>query len=318
MNFRRLSYFIKIAELGSISRAADRLRIAQPALSRQMNLLEEEMGVPLFARHRRGMVLTPEGEHLRAAIVGPLRQLDMAVEDVRSLSSELGGNVAFGMPPTVSYIFAGPLARRVAAQVPSVSLRIVEGYAGHLIDWLQRGELDIAILYGPAADYRLSAEELMVEELMLVGPPNCALEPSTPVRAEDLQALPLILPSHPHGLRVIVDALAAKAKIKLDIRFQADSFALMKDLVETGLGYAPLPFSSFSREAQAGRLRYAPISEPRITRQLMLAMQPGHSRPRAVHKLEDIVRKEIVALHDSGTWVTDLLFDPQDYRGTRP
>jgi DNA-binding transcriptional LysR family regulator len=256
------------------------------------------------------MALTPEGEQLRARIAGPMRQIDLAVEDLRSLGTGTAGNVVFGLPPTASYVLAGPLSRRVAEQAPNLALRIVEGYAGHLIDWLQRGEIDIAILYGPAADYRLSASELLIEELMLVGPPDCALRPEVGVPFAELAGLPLVLPSHPHGLRIVVDNMASRQKVKLDIRFQADSFTLMKELVETGLGYTTLPLSSLIREAEAGRLRYAPIVQPRITRQLMLATQPGITLPRATHRLASLIRQEVASLVGAGRWSANLLFDP--------
>lgn len=310
MNFKRLNYFLKIAELGSVSRAADRLRIAQPALSRQMGLLEAELGVALFERHRRGMALTREGEELRSRTIGPMRQIDLAAEDLRSVGEGMAGNVAFGLPPTASHVLAGPLARRVANEAPNLALRIVEGYAGHLIDWLQRGEIDIAILYGPASDYRLSANELLVEELMLVGAPGCGLRPEEPVAFEKLAELPLILPSHPHGLRVLVESMAAMTETKLNIRVQADSFTLMKELVESGLGYTTLPLPSFNREALSGQLLYAPICNPHVTRQLMLAMQPGTAHSRSTYKLAKMIRQEVAALVNAGCWSAKLLFDP--------
>lgn len=309
MDYRRLNYFLRISELGSLSRAADRLRIAQPALSRQMHLLEQEVGLPLFIRHRRGVALTEVGEELRSKLIGPMRQIEIAVEDMRSLSRELGGQVALGMPPTVGHVLAGPLARRIAARAPNVSLRIVEGYGGHLVDWLQRGEIDIAILYGPVADFRLSAKELVLEELMLVGPPDCALQPDVGLEFERLSRLSLILPSHPHGLRLVVDGMAAKMKIKLEVRFQADSFALMKELVESGLGYTVLPLSSFAREATVGRLRYAPFSRPRVMRHLMLAKQPGADHSRATHMLERFIHEEITELIGAGHWKVARLAD---------
>jgi DNA-binding transcriptional LysR family regulator len=302
MDFRRMTYFVQVAELGSLSKVADRLRIAQPALSRQIRLLEAEVGVPLFERHRRGMQLTAAGEKLRQHIIGPLRQLDQAVEAVRSLRTELSGHIAFGMLPTVSHVLAGPLARRMAQQTPRVSLRIIEGYGGHLIDWLQRGEIDAAILYGPAANLTLKASDLLSEELVLVGPPDCDLTPQQAVYFRDLADLPLVLPSRPHGLRMVVDAVAGKMKAPLNVRFQADSFTLMKDLVEAGLGYTILPLSAFGREAAAERLRYAPIAKPKVTRQLSLAAQPGGLPIRAAEQLEMLVRQEIAILVREGHW----------------
>jgi len=313
MDFKRLSNFVLIAELGSLSKAADKIHIAQPALSRQMRLLEQYVGVPLFKRHRRGMQLTLEGEELRSRLVVPLYQIGRAVEDTRSLSKEVGGNVAFGMIPTAGYVLAGPLARRVAQRAPNVSLRVVEGYGGHLIDWLQRGEIDIALLYGPASDYRLAAEDLLIDELMLVGPPNCGLSPDSPVAFSQLARLPLVLPSRPHGLRVVVDKVAAKTKTILKVRFQADSFQLMKELVTSGLGYTTLPYSSFSREAIAGSLKHAPIIKPPVTRCLVLAAQPGNEISRAARRLETLIRQELAALVTAGKWEANLLFDAETF-----
>ncbi len=318
MNFKHLANFVRVAEIGSVSRAADRLRIAQPALSRQMQLLEEQIGAPLFARHRRGMALTEAGEELRMRLVGPLRQIEQVFEDVRALSHAVGGNIAFGMPPTTSNVLAGALSRSVVAHAPNVSLRVVEGYGAHLIDWLQRGEIDLALLYGPAADLQLRAEELLIEDIMLVGPSDSELSADRPVSFERLAHLPLILPSHPHGLRVIVDSAAAKARKPISVRFQADSFTLMKELVESHLGYTMLPLSAFSLEAEAGRLRYAPVEKPMVTRQLVLATQPGNIATRATRILATLVRREIVALVASGRWKAHLMFDPADYPPLTP
>lgn len=313
MDFKRLANFVRVAELGSVSRAADRIRIAQPALSRQMRLLEEEMGLPLFVRHRRGITLTEAGEELRDRLAGPLHQIEQVFEDVRALSRSVGGSFAFGMPPTTSYVLAAPLARSVVEHAPNVSLRVVEGYAAHLMDWLHRGEIDAALLYGPAADFRLYAEELLIEEIRLVGPPDSALNPDDMIPFSEVAKLPLALPSHPHGLRIVADNAAAKARTRLDVRFQADSFVLMKELVESGLGYTLLPLSAFSREAAAGRLRHARIVDPVVTRQLVLAMQPGKSVTRAGHVLGALVRHEIAALVAAGRWTASLMFDPADY-----
>lgn len=312
VDFRRLASFMWVADLGSLSRAADRMRVAQPALSRQMRLLEAELGVSLFSRHRRGMSLTLAGEELHSRLLGPLRQIEMVIEDIRSLSSEVAGNVAIGVPPTVGLVLAGSLAKRVVSQAPNVSLRVVEGYAAHLVDWLQRGEIDVAILYGPASDLQLKTEELLIEDICLVGSADSALSPDTSVPFSDLTALPLILPSRPNGLRVVADSAAAKAKMKLSVRFQADSFVLMKELVESGLGYSMMPYSAIAREVEAGRLRWAPIVDPAVRRQLVLATYLG-TTSRTVQTLTKIIRREIDELVKRGRWSAKILFDPSSY-----
>lgn len=312
MDLKRLHNFLLIAEAGSLSRASDRTRVAQPVLSRQMQLLEEEIGVPLFVRHRRGMHLTEAGEELQRRLVGPLRQIEQAVEDVCTLSTEASGHISFGMPPTVSYVLASRLARRVAAQAPNVSLRIVEGYTGHLVDWLQRGEIDLSILYGPASDLHMKVEELVREQLMLIGPPNCALEPDHPVTIAEMTKLPLVLPSSSHGLRAMVENSARRVKAKLNIRFEADSFVVLKELVESGLGYTVLPLSAFSREVAAGHLRYAPLHKPPLMRQLVMAGQDDSGLSRASRIVRQLVRDEINDLIKSGEWHAQLLM-PQDH-----
>jgi LysR family transcriptional regulator, nitrogen assimilation regulatory protein len=142
MDLKRLRIFMQVADVGSLSTAS--------ALSRQIKLLEAEIGLNLFVRFGRGMQLTEVGQELLKRVSGLLHQLERSVEDVRSLSSEPAGHVALGMMPTISYLLAGPVAYRVAKELPDVSLRIVEDYTGHLIDWLQRGEVAFPCCTGPA------------------------------------------------------------------------------------------------------------------------------------------------------------------------
>lgn len=307
MELKHLENFLKIAELGSMSRAADRLRIPQPALSRQLRNLEIEAGSALFVRHRRGMQLTSAGEELQRRLSGPLRQIFLAFQDVRSISTEASGTMSLGMPPTVSCILASRFAKRVAEQAPNVSLRIVEGYAGHLVDWLQRGELDAAVLYGPASDLHMHVEELLMDQLMLVGPASSDLRPDCPVKVRDLASFPMVLPSHPHGIRVVVENAARRVKADLKIKFEADSFLVLKELAQLGLGYTVLPYTSFSREAEAGLLRHAPLVDPPVMRQLVLGTQINEES-RARKTVVRLVRDEIKGLVKGGAWPAQLQF----------
>jgi DNA-binding transcriptional LysR family regulator len=307
MNLQHLKTFIRVAELGSLSKASDRMRIAQPALSRQMKLLQDEIGVPLFERHRGGMRLTQAGDELLQRVSGLVRQLDQAYADVRSMSGAPGGQVAFGIVPTVSHVLSARLARRVAADFPGISLRIVEGYAGHQTEWLQKGEIDVAIMYGPAADFHMKTTELLVEELALVGPPDSDLSSTTPVSVAAFARLPLVLPSRPHGLRMVVEAAALKVKAKLDVRFEADSFHVLKDLVEKGLGFTALPLSAIASEARQGLLKHAPLIKPKVTRQLILGV-PESMLSHATRTVIGLALQEIVTLVRAGEWQAQLLF----------
>lgn len=311
MDFKRLGYFAQIAELGSLTRTAERLGIAQPSLSRQMRLLEEELGVTLFTRGPRGMQLTEAGELLRARIAGPLRQIGHAIYEVRTAPTEAGGSVAFGMPPTMIQLLAGPLARRVAASAPNISLRIVDGYSGHLLDWMKRGELDAAILYGPTPA-GVNATKLVEDELVLAGPPGSPVASEGALDFLRLGELPLVLPSPTHGLRIALEMAASRAGVTLNVVHQADSFHLMKELVESGLGHTALPLFAISREVEAGRLTYNRIVNPQALRQLFLGMQSGAQSPRAVLQIAAFVREEVAALVEDGRWPGARLFGVGD------
>jgi LysR family nitrogen assimilation transcriptional regulator len=308
MNLQQLKTFVLIAELGSLSRVSDRIRVAQPALSRQMRLLQEEVGVSLLTRHRHGLRLTEEGTELMSRISGVLRQLDQAFEDVRTLSRTTRGSVSLGIVPTASYVLAGKLASEVAAKFPGISLRIVEAYSAPLIEWLQRGEIDVAIMYGSDADLHLKTEALLSDRLVLVGPSDSNLKPELPVAVAAISRLPLVLPSRPNGLRLLVERAASKAKVKLAVRFEADSFRVLIDLVEKGLGFTLLPLSAISHEREAGRLKFAPIVTPSITRRLVLGMPADGITSRATKTVIALARQAIEDLARSDAWPAKLLF----------
>src|SRR6202171_2661341 len=154
MDLKQLRTFRAVAELGSLSKAADRLRAAQPALSRHIKLLEHELRVELFIRNGRGMLLTSAGRILLDRTTGLVRQIEQVRDDIQSANGRPSGRVILGLVPTVSAVFSGRVALRVITDFPDVSLRIVESYGGHLVEGVDRGEMDLAITYGPAGGLR--------------------------------------------------------------------------------------------------------------------------------------------------------------------
>src|SRR3954471_13308131 len=169
MDLKQLRTFRAVAELGSLSKAADRLRAAQPALSRHIKLLEHELRVELFVRNGRGMLLTSAGRMLLDRTTGLIRQIEQVSDDLKSANGNPSGRVILGLVPTVSAVLSGRFARRVINEFPDVSLRIVESYGGHLIEWLHRGEMDLAIIYGPAVDLHLQVQSIGREEIVAAG-----------------------------------------------------------------------------------------------------------------------------------------------------
>jgi len=302
MDIKQLKTFLKVAEAGSLSKASDLLRLAQPALSRHIKLLEAELGVPLFIRYGRGMQLTPAGQEFLSRIAGIIQQIEASIADIRSLKSEPQGSVSLGMMPTLSYLLSVRLARRVASELPGVSLRIVEAYAGHLVDWLHRGEIDVSLLYGPGAAVHARTQDLLFEELVLVGSAKEKRSMAGDFPVNRMADLPLVLPSRSHGLRAVVEAAAAKAKVSLNVRFEADSFRVLKDLVQDGLGFTVLPRSAISRELKRGIFQTSNLCKPKVMRQIVLALPADRTDTRATNAVVALLTDEIAGMLRNVEW----------------
>ena len=257
MDLKQLRTFRAVAELGSLSKAADRLRAAQPALSRHIKLLEHELRVELFVRNGRGMLLTSAGRMLLDRTTGLIRQIEQVSDDLKSANGNPSGRVILGLVPTVSAVLSGRFARRVINEFPDVSLRIVESYGGHLVEWLHRGEMDLAIIYGPAVDLHLQVQSIGREDIVAVGPPGSGLSKRKQVDLKWLVKQRLILPSISHGLRALLEKALAREKLKLDAMIEVDSYRAQISLMEEGLGYTLLPPSAIRTEVAAKRLEMA-------------------------------------------------------------
>ena len=302
MDLRQLRTFSCVAELGSLSKASDTLRVAQPALSRQIKLLEHELRAELFTRNGRGMVLTDAGRLLLARTAGIVRQIDQVRDEIQSAGGPPSGRVVLGLVPTVSCVISARLARRTVDRYPGISLCIVESYSGHLMEWLHRGEMDLALIYGPSSDLHLTVQSLGRDTIVAVGPRGSGLAQKKQVDIGWLLRQRLVLPSHSHGLRALIEHAAAKKKLKLDVKLEADSFRVLTSLVEEGLGYTLLPPSSVRNEVASGRLETAAIAKPAPMRELTLASPIDHPGSTAITLITELIRDELSACREEGLW----------------
>lgn len=307
MDVPQLRTILQVAELGSLSKAADRLRIAQPALSRQVRLLEEELGIRLFDRHGRGMVVTEAGKEVLRHAQRIMQELDEIRATVADEDAPLRGQVSIGMPPTVSDILSVPLVSAFQVRHPEARLRIVSAYTGYLLDWLHRGELDVAIMYETRPVRSLRMEPLLEEVLFLIGPPDSGLRPDLPVSFAQVAALKLFLPSLGHGLRTILEQSAQIAGCRLEVPVEADSYSTLKNLVESGHGYTILPLAPIHRDVLVGRLVYAPIEGPTPSRRLMLTYPTDRATPRLARFAGNVMSATASDLVRSGVWSGRLL-----------
>jgi len=197
MDTRRLYSFVRVVDAGSITRAADLLHIAQPALSQQMTALESLFGQQLLSRSKQGVEPTEAGRVLYRHARVILRQLEQAQADVEIVGRELAGGVSVGLAPysTINAL-ALPLLSAVRARYPRVLLHINENFGGVLSEALMTGRMDMALLYDSGPIRGVDFERLLTEELVVVAPEGIDLpaRPQDPVSMADLADVPLLLP----------------------------------------------------------------------------------------------------------------------------
>lgn len=292
MNLTHLRSFVHVAELGSLSLAADRLQLSQPALSRQIQLLEAQLGVNLLRRTGRGVVPTEVGERLREHAYGLFEEIAKIERDLAG-SEEVGGRLSVGIPPSASVTIAGGLVERYRQRYPAVALRIVEDLTGAIQEGLLAGRLDLGILYESALSAGLHTELLRAEALELIGPPDADLHTDVPVRFETLAELPMILPGHRHGLRAIIEQSAFRAGVRLQTVIEADSLRLLQDFVHRGLGYTVLSREVCAPLLASGNLTAAPIVEPPLRRNWVLAWRKDAALGAAAQAMAEMIRGDV-------------------------
>lgn len=304
MDLKQLRAFLTVAETGNVTRAADMLHLVQPAVSRQIRLLEEDVGTALFERERHGMVLTEAGQALVGYARRALLELDRArVEITGTATGSVSGLVTLGLLPSTVDLLSSPLVEAVAAAYPAIRMRIAVGYAGTLMQWLQSGEVDAALLYGAERSPELQATPLIEEALWVIGPPQAGLTLAKPMGLADLAGSKLVLPSAPHGIRTLVEHACAVAQVTLDIGAETNALSVQRALVLGGHGLTILPPVAVAEDLRMHKLSGTPLVQPAISRTIVLAL-PAH-RPTGRHVrctvelLTQVARQSIAA----GTWL---------------
>lgn len=238
-SLRKLERFLTIVHAGSLSRAAERLGVSQPALSRELRELEDDLGVALFYRQARGLAPTPAGEVLREQAEAMLSQAANLRNAVRSTQDELSGRVAFGMPPSLSGMVTLPVIEQLRRRFPKVMLHLREAMSRPLHTALVERDIDVAVLTAPVNDAQLLLRPLASEPMMLVAPAGLAIPPA-PVPLEFVAQCPLIAPAFPNNARLLVETALQGIGRHATIALETDS-APIGELVARGLGYAVLP-----------------------------------------------------------------------------
>lgn len=313
MDTRHIRSFLAIADTGSVTRAAELLNVVQPAVSRQLKLLEEDVGAKLFERNRSGMVLTEAGRVLVAYGRRALRELDNARSEIQPAPDQIAGVVHLGLLPSSCELLAAPLILALRDTYPGIQVSLSVGYTDHLSRWLETGELDLALLYDADATPGVSLEPLLKEALCLTAPGARGLSLSSSVGLALLGREPVVLPSRPHILRGLVEHACAVAGVSLQLVAETNALAVQRDLVVQGVGLSVLPAVAIRSELQRGLLSASPIDAPGFARSIVLALPTTRRTTPAVQCVANSLKQCMAAAVATGEWIgTEWLTAPAD------
>ncbi len=285
INLKQLEYFVRVAELGSFSKAALILNIAQPALSRQVRLLETDLHVNLFTRN-----------------VGILQLVARAVEDVAAASDEPAGRIVVGLPPSIGRRLTLPLVESFRRHLPRARLAIVDGLSTHLTEWIATGRVDLGLIHNPEPNPAIEITPVLEEPLGLVSP----TAPKTKGKASKLRAMPLpmmeltdyplILPERTHAMRKLIETRAALLDLKLNVQLEVSGVPAILDLVAAGHGHAILTRTALAAFAQPDAFNLRPLDKPGLSSTLFLTVSAHKPTTplgkRAMRMLQELVVAE--------------------------
>lgn len=292
MDLRQLECFVRVAELGSFTKASAMLGISQSILSRQVRRLELDVKKHLLHRNGRGVTMTDHGRRLLAHGRGILHQLDLARQELEDTEHAPAGKIVIGMPPTAGKLLAVRAVTEFRARFPQASIGIVEGLTTTMQEWLMLGRIDCALFYNPAPVSGLDYQDAGAEKLYLISRPPAARRSET-VRLADIAGLPLIIPSRPNALRTFIEAEFERRRLPLNAALEIDSIPAVIDLVARGLGHAILSRHAIRDHALQRKLHAARITSPEVVSRWVIATATQRPLTRLAQHTIDLLKAVI-------------------------
>lgn len=295
MNLRALRYFVAIADAGSLTAAATAVNVAQPALTRQLRELEADLGVPLLMRLPRGVRLTSAGVTLYESAQRMLAEAARVRQRLASREGEDQATVVLGASPTLARVLLPGLFEACQRAVSGLQLRAREAFTPALLEWLERGMVDMAIVTNPEPGRPLSLHPLLGEPFALVSHPSLKLDRIVPAR--QLAGLPLLMTTLHRGL---VDRQLQPLGLKLALRAEIDSVDSIRELVMRGPWATVMPISVFKDPAAARAVAISEISGVQLNRLLVLATRIEKLAQAPQAAVREIIEAEFARLARQG------------------
>lgn len=301
MELRQLRYFVKIADLGSLSKASRALHVAQPALSQQMAQLEAELGQLLLVRMSTGVRMTEQGEIFYTHAQRVLRQIEDIRSAIGSLEKSPSGTVSIGLPQTTATQYGLPLIEATAQRFPAIRLELFDEINGHIPQRLDSGRFDIGVIVNDDDAAMLQSTPLMDEHLFLVSRADQS-RGLLSATAADIARLPLSVPGPGLGIRPMLDAFLARGGVTLqEPMVWTNSMSMMRRAMLSGLGHTIMPWGAVAQELAAGTLKATPLT-PLLTRRVYVCTARSGTlslAAQAVHTLLLAIVRQSVA---DGQW----------------
>jgi len=280
LELRQLQYFVKVAQKQHVTQAAEELHVAQSAVSRQVHLLEEELGVTLFVQKGRNVQLTAVGRLFLSRVEGIMADLDKAVDEIREFLDPEAGEIRIGFPHSVVLTLLPAVVATFRKDHPNAKFVLRQGTYNSLIRDVSKGEIDLAFISPlPEVNEHVVGELLMTEELYAILPPGHKLAKLKSIRLEQLKGEPFVMFSETYSLRAIVMDACLKCGFTPHIEFEAEETDAIRGLVAAGMGVSLLPELALSEPRGTLQPVKVKLMDPKVTRTVGLIRRRDERLP---------------------------------------
>lgn len=304
MDLRKLRYFAGVVEAKSMSKAANRLHVAQPALSKSLRSLEDDFGAELLRRSPQGVAATEAGLRLYEHCQILFKQVDRARLDVVRAVERPSGLVALGMPHSLMAVLALPLLKAATQELPEVRIELKQEQSHVLAAAARSQKLDFAVVAQPRSSAGLASQPLLTEELFFIEPRLKRHKPiGDPISFAEGSGRQYVLPTVGNGLRTYVESQFRARSLSLNVKYEIDAIALISRCVMAGLGASLLPGGCLQHDPIYGDLHARPFAEGGCRRILVLCRSEEGALSPACERLMSLVGQVSRELVQAGAWL---------------
>lgn len=304
MRLRQLICFLRVCELGSISRAAVELNIAQPALGLQIRGLEQEFGVELVTRSSRGVTPTPAGEIVMEHCRSLIQQDRELRARLKQLDDEEPASIRLALTASLVHLIAVPVVEEMQQRFPGTRLELMEGASELVVQWVEEDRADLGLGFGTFPSRSLDASKLLTERLFYVSAPGAGTDP---ISLTEVLTHPLALPNEQSSIRTVIEDGARGLDVPVVGAFEFSSLDANRSIAARGIAGTIVPYGGIADDVARGELSARMVISPMLERPLF-AWRRNDRAPSGVEtKLTEILlralREAVRSRIPEGTYV---------------